>query len=191
MMENWKPIPGYKDYEVSETGEIRSVDRIKKFKSGRTVSLSGKSKVLRKHPDNGFLMTDLIDDKGVRRTVYPHKVVAQVFVQNEKPRKHKVVIHLDGDVLNNHFSNLQWSSVSDSIKRGFELGIRDNSTLWDKRREKYGPKGGLKPMGRPDPLTDNDKKEIKVLRLKESLTLGQLAARFGCSISHIHKTLKF
>jgi hypothetical protein len=154
------------------------------------MNLAGKEKLLRKHPANGFLMTDLIDDRGKRRTVYPHKMVALVFVSNDKPRKKKVVMHLDGNPENNSFENLRWASVSESIQRGFDLGIRDNSNLWEKRRAKYGPKGGNKSMGRPDPLTDDDKKQIVALRKSDNLTLAILAEKFGCSISHIHKTIR-
>lgn len=186
----WKPIPGFTDYEISTIGTIRSLDRVKQYRSGRKMIFSGKEKLLRVHPSNGFLMTDLIDDRGKRRTVYPHKMVALVYVPNDKPRKRKVVIHLDGDPRNNAVANLVWSSFSESIKRGFELGLRDNSTLWDKRRAKYGPKGGNKAMGRPDPLSEEQKQEIRKLHATEKLTLAVLAKRFNCSISHIHKTLK-
>lgn len=190
MALEWKPIPGFTDYEISNDGKIRSVDRVKNYRSGRKMNLAGKEKLLRKHPANGFLMTDLIDDRGKRRTVYPHKMVALVFVPNDKPRKKKVVMHLDGNPENNSFENLRWASVSESIQRGFDLGIRDNSNLWEKRRAKYGPKGGNKSMGRPDPLSDDDKKQIVALRKSDNLTLAILAEKFGCSISHIHKTIR-
>jgi hypothetical protein len=190
MSLQWKKIPGFSDYEVSENGDIRSCDREKVYKSGRRMALSGKQKLLRKHPANGFLMTDLIDDRGKRKTVYPHKVVALVFIVNEKPRLNRVVLHLDGNPMNNHYSNLKWSTVSDSIRRGFETGVRDNSGLWEKRRAKYGPKGGNKAMGRPDPLTPDDKIQIHHLRKQENYTLSRLAEKFNCSVSHIHKTLR-
>jgi len=190
MSKQWKLIPGYGDYEISDEGEIRSLERTKKYKSGRTIELKAKEKKLRKHPVNGFLMTDLIDDKGKRNTVYPHKAVALAFIKNSHPRKKKVVIHLDGDITNNKIDNLKWSTYSESIKIGFETGKRDNSTLWLKRRLKYGPKGGNKSMGRPDPLDFGQKKRIKYLRDEKGYTLQQLATKYNCSISHIHKTLK-
>ena len=190
MSTEWKKIPGYSDYEISNTGEIRSIERTKKYKSGRVIELKAKEKKLRKHPVNGFLMTDLIDDKGKRNTVYPHKAVAWAFIKNKHPRKQKIVIHLDGDISNNDVENLKWSSYSESIRIGFETGKRDNSTLWLKRRLKYGPKGGNKSMGRPDPLDHGQKKRIKYLRDEKGFTLQQLATKYGCSVSHIHKTLK-
>ena len=187
-MQIWSNIPGFSDYLVSDHGEIKSIERVKTFKNGRKMKFESKKKQLRSHPSNGFLMTDLINDKGARKTVYPHKVVAAVFLENDKPRKKKVVIHLDNKLENNHVSNLKWCSFSESIKIGFATGKRDNSALWDKRRAKYGPNGGNSSIGRPDPL--NSEQKEKILQLRKNKSLKELAEMFSCSISHIHKTIK-
>ena len=187
-MRQWQSIPDFSDYEVSDDGFIRSIERTKVFKNGRKMRFESKNKQLRRHPSNGFLMTDLINNKGIRKTVYPHKIVATVFLKNDKPRKKKVVIHIDHDLENNHVSNLKWCSFSESIKIGFASGKRDNSELWEKRRLKYGPNGGNSSIGRPDPLNLEQKKKILILRKENSLK--QLADMFDCSVSHIHKTLK-
>ena len=187
-MRQWQSIHHFSDYEVYDDGFIRSIERIKVFKNGRKMRFESKNKQLRRHPSNGFLMTDLINDKGIRKTVYPHKIVATVFLKNDKPRKKKVVIHIDNDLENNHVSNLKWCSFSESIKIGFASGKRDNSALWEKRRLKYGPNGGNSSIGRPDPLNLEQKKKILILRKENSLK--QLADMFNCSVSHIHKTLK-
>jgi ribosomal protein S3 len=55
---------------------------------------------------------------------------------------------------------LKWCSFSESIRIGFATGKRDNSSLWEKRRAKYGPNGGNSSIGRPDPLNEEQKKEI-------------------------------
>ena len=187
-MRQWQSIPDFSDYEVSDDGFIRSIERTKVLKNGRKMRFDSKNKQLRRHPSNGFLMTDLINNKGIRKTVYPHKIVATVFLKNDKPRKKKVVIHIDHDLENNHVSNLKWCSFSESIKIGFASGKRDNSELWEKRRLKYGPNGGNSSIGRPDPLNLEQKKKILILRKENSLK--QLADMFNCSVSHIHKTLK-
>lgn len=188
-MELWKQIKGFSDYEISSHGNIRSIERTKKFKNGRIVHFSQKKKTQRIHPGNGFLMTDLIDNSGKKKTIYPHKLVASAFIKNDHPRKNKVVIHLDGNLQNNKVENLKWSSYSESIKIGFLTGKRDNSDLWAKRRLKYGPKGGNSTMGRPDPLTESDKTQIYKLRVEKNISLKELSLKFKCSVSHIHKTL--
>ena len=190
MAEEWKTIPGFSDYEVSNTGKIRSKQRVKKYKSGRVLKFKAKEKKQRPHPRNNFMMTDLVDDKGKRKTVYPHKAVAMAFIENKHPRKNKVVMHIDGDLKNNSVTNLKWATYSESIRAGFESGKRDNSDLWEKRRAKYGPMGGKKPNGRPDPLTKEQKLEILKLRTERNMKLEELAEKFGCSISHVFKTIK-
>jgi hypothetical protein len=189
-MEQWTSISGFSDYEISSQGKIKSKERVKLFKNGRKMHFESKCKKQRTHPGNGFLMTDLINDSGKRKTVYPHKLVAQSFIKNEKPRKNKVVIHLDDNLDNNCVENLRWTSYSESIKIGFINGKRDNSDLWVKRRLKYGPKGGNYAMGRPDPLTHFDKEKMVSLRHQKQMSLTELAILFKCSVSHVHKTLK-
>ena len=176
MTEEWKSISGFANYEVSTKGRIRSIKRIKKFKNGRIVQFESKIKLIRKHPKNGFLMTDLISDEGKRKTVYPHKVVALAFIKNENTIQNKVVVHKDDDLSNNHANNLKWSSYSESIRNGFKNGKRDNSTLWLKRRLKYGPQGGNKSTGRPDPLNYSQKKRILLLREKKRIYLKKISA---------------
>lgn len=188
-MEIWKVIPGFSNYEVSTTGRIRSLDRIKSFKNGRIMHYLGKLKNLRRHPKNNFIMADLIDDFGKRKTVYPHKMVATAFLNNPDPRRMKVVVHIDGNVENNAVDNLKWSSFSESIKSGFESGKRSNADLWIKRRLKYGPKGGNNSQGRPDTLTFAQKKRIHFLRSEKGYSLKKLSQKYKCSISHIHKTI--
>lgn len=186
----WATIPGFSDYEVSSKGAIRSKERTKVFKSGRTMHFKSKDRKLRVHPSNNYQMTDLIDDKGKLRTVYVHKAVGEAFVINKHPRKHKVVIHMDGNVSNNEKSNLKWTSHKEACKIAFDSSSRDMKKLWDIRRKKYGPSGTLKRMGKPDPLTTGDKKEIKRLREKDGYTMQKLANKFNCSTSHIYNTLK-
>jgi len=190
MEEVWRIIPKFSDYEISSQGRIRSKERVKKYKSGRTMRLKSKIKSLRKHPRNNFMMTDLIDDKGKRRTVYPHKCVAMAFIENDRPRLKKIVMHKDDDLSNNKIDNLEWATYSESIKKGFLTGKRDNSDLWEKRRKKYGENGSSKPMGRKDPLSKKDREEIYQLRKIKNLKLSTIAEKFNCSVSHIHKTVK-
>ena len=190
MEERWEKIPGFTDYEISTKGSIRSRERTKKYKSGRTVHFRSKEKRLRKHPKNRFLMTDLVNDKGKRKTVYPHKLLALTFIKNHHPRTKKIVIHKDEDLTNNSIENLSWASFSESIRLGFETGRRDNSDLWEKRRRKYGPKGSKNPMGRKDPLNDEDRQAICEMRENKKLKLATIAEKFNCSVSHVHKTLK-
>lgn len=186
----WVTIPNFTDYEVSKNGQIRSKERVKEFKSGRKMHFQKKERKLRIHPSNNYRMTDLIDDKRKLRTVYVHKAVAEAYVANDHPRKYKVVIHIDGDVSNNNAENLRWTTHKEACKIAFKSSNRDMKKLWEIRRKKYGPSGTFKRMGKPDPLSKEDKVEVRRLREKESYTMQKLALKFNCSVSHIYNTLK-
>lgn len=52
-----------------------------------------------------------------------HRVVCMAF--NGLPPKGKEwVNHIDGNKSNNHYSNLEWSSVGENIKHAYDLGLK-------------------------------------------------------------------
>jgi len=104
----WLPIKGYKNYEVSEDGRIRSIDRVVKSANGQKRHYAGRE--LSQSMSAGYASVFLSEnDKG--RTMYVHTAVAEAF--NRKPygsSGHRLVVkHIDGDRTNNHASNLEWS----------------------------------------------------------------------------------
>ena len=96
-------------------------------------------------------LLDLIDDDKKRRTVYPHKETAKVFVKNSDPSKLTMIIHDDNNPRNNKADNLKWVSPSDHMKWQFEVGNKNNFKVWKTRKKRY--KNGFKPgtvlPGRP------------------------------------------
>jgi transposase len=54
---------------------------------------------------------------------YTHRIVAEAFVQNPKPISYKLVIHKDGDTLNNHYDNLVWGNSKTLYKQRVMAGI--------------------------------------------------------------------
>ncbi|CAL6089782.1 HNH_endonuclease [Hexamita inflata] len=43
-----------------------------------------------------------------------HRLVAEAFIEN--PNNYKFVKHIDGDIRNNHVSNLQWCKSASQLK---------------------------------------------------------------------------
>lgn len=93
IVENWKQINGYLDYEVSDLGNVRSL------KCNRV-------KILKKCLNQaGYHKVNLHNFKK-QKVVLVHKLVAEMFL-NYTPIKGFVIDHLDDDKLNNALTNLK------------------------------------------------------------------------------------
>lgn len=119
----WKPVFGYENnYEVSESGEVRSIPRVQSVSDmlGRsyTVNRKGKDLTKREHEFGYYLVT--LSQDNIPKTVTVHKIVAEAFLG---PRAAgEFVRHLDGNPKNNHYSNLaygtQKQNMQDALRHG-------------------------------------------------------------------------
>ncbi len=150
--EVWKAIEGFSNYEISNSGKVRSKDRKTWHKGSKTyMKIKGKIMKQRWNKTCKCYFLDLIDDNGKRRTVYPHKEVAKAFCINVLPSEYTMVIHLDNNPKNNDSTNLDWVSPSDHMAFQFKVGNKDNYKVWKVRKKRY--KNGFKSTtvfkGRP------------------------------------------
>ncbi len=148
----WAEMPGFSNYEISNKGKIRSKTR-KVFHKGSKVEMKIRGKLMRQRWNKicKCYFLDLIDDNKLRRTVYPHKEVAKLFVPNEDPNGRIMIIHKDNNPRNNSYTNLAWMTKSEHMKWQFEVGNKNNFKVWKTRKKRY--KNGFKPEttlpGRP------------------------------------------
>jgi hypothetical protein len=93
MTENWKDIPGYPGYSVSDAGNVRGP------KGPMNPKVPGK---------RGHLSVQLYLDDGTRHTRYIHKLVAQVFLLGGRPCPDSInVHHINHNKLDNRVDNLE------------------------------------------------------------------------------------
>ena len=92
----WKNIPGWKNYQASKFGEIKS-------------NFTGKimSCCKNRPDDKGYLQVSVISDNGKRLTRKVHTLVCLAFHGNYPSLSH-TVNHKDGNRLNNAAFNLEW-----------------------------------------------------------------------------------
>lgn len=95
----WKKIPGYSDYIVSEKGDVRSF-KTKKF----TLLTYDKTHC-------GYQNHNIYNDTKTRIHNYAHELVAMAFIPN--PNNYKFVTHIDKNLRNNHYTNLKWTETSE------------------------------------------------------------------------------
>lgn len=109
--EKWKRIPGYSNYEVSNYGRIRGF--AKRYK--RTF-------LLRQEPNknNGRLYVRLTNDYGISKNLQVSRLVGFSFVSGYS-ETHNTINHEDGDVSNNKWTNLSWSTQGENNKHSYDV----------------------------------------------------------------------
>jgi HNH endonuclease len=106
MNVEWKNI-GSLHYEVNTCGIIRN------SKTGNLV----KARLNKKHGYESVILTD----KGIQKTYYVHRLVAQAFI-TKRPNTNQVN-HIDGNKRNNSKENLEWCTPKENINHAFSNGL--------------------------------------------------------------------
>lgn len=145
---------------------------------GTLISLHGYGGVGRKENEREIKCT--IDRAGYRSTtlrlngkkkwcVRIHTLVAMHFVENQKPGEYDTVNHLDGNKLNNHFSNLDWCTKGMNTSHAFKTGLVDFK--------------GEKSVHAK--LTEKDVLEMRAKYASGRFSQSELAKPFSMSRRHI------
>ena len=127
MGETWRPVVGYDGYyEVSDAGNVRSVERVAVRKNGRPHRVRSTIRKPKRLP-KGHLMVTLVRD-GHLSSHTVHKLVLEAFAGPRPPGC--VSRHLNGDPAVNRLANLAWGTPSenqvDAVRHGaHHLASRD------------------------------------------------------------------
>lgn len=198
LVEYWKPINGYNGrYLISSFGNVYS-----------TVS----NKILKqKINSSGYAVVHLRGEIESHPSV--HRLVSLHFIKNEEQKQ--TVNHIDGLKLNNKISNLEWSTHSEQVRHAV-----DNNLIKPRGEHKYSPEFKLSVKNyyetnncsikelakifkisersagrfisfnqRPVKIKDSDIAVILQLR-ENGETLKNIAQKFDCGISQIHRIVK-
>ena len=106
--EIWEDINGYKSlYQISNKGNVRSLDRIIFRKNKIPIHVRGKTLTAVIAP-NGYPVVALWkDNRG--KTVYIHRLVAETLIPN--PHDYPIINHKDENKANNCVENLEWCNM--------------------------------------------------------------------------------
>jgi len=171
-MENiiWKSIVGSLHYSVSNTGLVRRDSHEKMHNINKKPFLT-KEKILAPSTNNtkGYKRLLIKYPQGIK-TKSVHRLVAEAFVPNlmAKPQ----VNHIDGDILNNHCSNLEWVTNDENAEHAARTKKRKHkkgsSVVWSK-------------------LTENEVTQIP--ELLQKFSVAEIAKQFNVSKSLIHEII--
>lgn len=165
----WKPILKFNgEYEVSNTGLVRSTDKNILKSNGKTYFR--KSKILRPaKTKDGYLQVGIsFQNKLSSHKI--HRLVAVSFICGQENKTD--VNHKDGNKLNNFVENLEWVTKSENTKHAYENNLK---------KPLIGCKNGMAK------LTIDQVKEIRRIADSGGRYYGrkELAKRFGISEARI------
>ncbi len=116
-----------KNYEVSNTGEVRSLDRVIYRSDGKMQKLKGVH--LKKGKWTGGYFKVCITANGVRKDYSIHRLVALAWIDN--PYGLPQVNHKDGNKLNNNVNNLEWCTQAQNNLHAYQTGIKKHHRCWN------------------------------------------------------------
>jgi hypothetical protein len=121
----WVFIPDYPEYQISSSGEVRSLDRevIQTSRHGTSMKRVYRGKLLKQKVNSrGYAQVTLSNQEKGSKTINIHAYVAKLFVAGYG--EGLVVNHIDGVKLNNVYTNLEWVTVKkENITHAFVNGL--------------------------------------------------------------------
>ena len=191
----WRDIIGYEGiYQVSNTGQIRSLER-----------WNGHKRVKRESPyimsqsttTTGYKKVELQVRKN-RKSLKVHRLVAMAFISN--PENKPNINHKDGNPTNNRVDNLEWCTQKENVEHAYATGLIPKTTVSKEELQAYVESGLQKrQIARLVHMTQErlgrfykaygihtlfnkyeiDKEEFKRL-VRNGATNAEMAAQFRC-----------
>lgn len=120
--EVWASVPNYPEYEISNFGKFRSLDRYVPIKNKGVRFYKGR--YINKSVDSsGYNQIAFTNEIYGRKAFSAHRLVALVFVDNPDKNTLVEVNHKNGIKTDNHYLNLEWVTSLDNKKHALKNGL--------------------------------------------------------------------
>lgn len=121
MNEEWKDIEGFEGmYQVSNLGNVRSVERLVNYKNIGKALKSSKTLIPKKTKAGYYEL--ILSNGNIRKCVRIHRLVAEAFIAN--PNNYPVINHINGVKTDNRVENLEWCTVQYNTQDYYSKTIR-------------------------------------------------------------------
>lgn len=125
--EIWKDVVGYEGlYEISNTGNLRSLDRLTVYPGGYTHGFKGKN--IKWACNRGYHVASL-NKNGSIKQVKAHRLVAMAFIPN--PENKRGVNHINGIKNDNRVQNLEWCTDKENSIHAYRTGLYRPMNNWN------------------------------------------------------------
>ena len=163
--ELWKPLqfPGWK--QLRNLYALSSAGRIASYRDNITED----GKLLSSSLTTGYRTLNL-HRPGNKGTLYIHREMAKLFLKRPTT-KHKYVIHINHNKVDNSFKNLKWATLEDMISHQQESPAKIA----------YKKKQANKTVGLKLTATQVKKIKLTLSNKKRKLTIKQIADKYEVS----------
>ena len=121
--EIFKDVIGFEGfYQISNLGNVRSIDRIVKSRWGTDKPI--RSQLLAQSLDTNKkpYYKVVLSKNGNKTSFCIHRLVAEAFISN--PENKKTVNHINGIKSDNSVSNLEWNTHSENVLHSYKNGLQ-------------------------------------------------------------------
>lgn len=117
----WRKTHLSNDYEISDTGLVKSVDRYVNSKGGSKRLAPGRMLKFTENKDGYYNVG--IHHNGEQHTKFVHQLVAEAFIPN--PENKPCIDHVNGNRQDNRVENLRWCTIEEN--NAFEIARKRKS----------------------------------------------------------------
>lgn len=183
-------IPGYeKLYSITKDGEIYSHPKSagKGNHLGKWLKPTPSFSKRRNKP--GYLTVSLWKDKKSKKHTV-HSLVLNTFLPNPNPNIYKYCNHKDGNKLNNHIDNLEWSTPSENNKHAYEKKLKKVSQSNIERMRKLGKERLGKSNFKLRKIKQDQIEKIKKMYFEDKIMLKDIAKIYDVNRHTLTKWIK-